>query len=162
MNQTGNTGQTGKAARERVLSRDELRQIAEIGFAACGARNSQDAQRIFGGLLVLAPEQSFAYIGLALSRMCVGDADAAVHILREQGLRAHPDDDDLQVILGVALLEAKRQTESRRVLTALLAKDKPDAPERRLARALLAPPEGLVPSSAMPRPATAKVKRNYY
>jgi hypothetical protein len=139
---------TAGGAAADILTRDELRQLAEIGFLACGARNVRAAQAIFEALRVLQPERAYPYLGLAMARMSADDPDGAVRILREQGLPLNPLDEDLHVFLGIALRAAKRRGESDRVLGNLLAVQAPDSPERRLARAML-----VQPASGVPRPA---------
>jgi len=102
-----------------VLSSEDIRSIAEIGFMACGAGNISAARNIFEGLRVLRPDQAFVYIGLALTSMSLGAHQEAVDILRNKGLTASPDDDELKVFLGMALGMANRQNESQRVLSDL-------------------------------------------
>lgn len=134
---------------EEILSRDELRLLAEIGFVACGARNIRDAQAIFDNLRLLAPHRTYPYIGLAMARMAAGDPLAAVRILREE---APARDDDVLVFLALALRDANRTADSEKVLREILAREAPDAPERRLAQALLDESIG-----RMPRPVAFQV-----
>jgi hypothetical protein len=132
--------QSGSVA---VLASAEIRLLAEIGFLACGAGHSRAARLIFEGLKVLRPDRSFPYIGMALSRIEAGANDEAIRILREEGLRASPGNEELQVFLGLALTAARRPSESARILQEVLGNPGPDNAERRLARRLLGgPPEG--------------------
>jgi cytochrome c-type biogenesis protein CcmH/NrfG len=142
-----------------VLASDEKRLIAEIGFLAADARNSKAAQAIFEGLVAISPDQPYPYIGLAMAKMSAGDPEAAVRILREKALPAYPDEEDIHVFLALALAEAKKPAECRKVLTAMLAVNKPDSAQRKLARALLnqlAASAGALAANTLPRPATAK------
>src|SRR5436309_15964403 len=107
--------QSDAPAPAEILTRDELRFLVEIGFLACRSHNVNAARSIFEGLRILRPQRPFPYIGLAMASMSAGEPDEAARILRDEGLRANPDDDDIQVFLGLALSEAKRHAESRGV-----------------------------------------------
>ncbi|WP_077001583.1 M48 family metallopeptidase [Variovorax sp. KK3] len=127
-----------------VLSRAELRLLAEIGFMACTTRHARQAHAIFEGLNLLRPGHASVVIGLAMVSMCKGQFEDAVRVLREDGLHKHPHDEDVQLMLGIALLEAKRTTEGQKVLQALATAPGPSTPPRRVATAL-AQPQGQTP-----------------
>ncbi|MGI4847217.1 MAG: tetratricopeptide repeat protein [Janthinobacterium lividum] len=123
-----------------VLRPEEIRMLAEIGFMGCGAGHTGAARLLFEGLRNLRPQRAFAYIGMAMSRLEAGDHDEAVRILREEGLRNNPGDDELLVYLGLALRLANRSAESTRVLRQVLDQNTAQTPELRLARRLLGEP----------------------
>jgi hypothetical protein len=128
---------TAAGAYSTVLTSEQVRLLAEIGFMAAGAGLGRVSEAIFDGLRVLRPQQPFPYIGLAWARQCAGRIEDAIRILREDGLRANPDNDEIQVFLGLALCIGQRSAESERVLSAVLAKPGPETPERKLARSCL-------------------------
>lgn len=133
------------ASTNPALTTEEIRLLAEIGFLACGAGHTRAARLLFEGLRNLRPTQPFAYIGLALSRLEAGENEEAIRILREEGLRNNPDNDEVKVFLGLALATARRASESQRVLSEVADPAKGDVPEARFARRLLgkaASPQG--------------------
>ncbi|MDB5839907.1 MAG: hypothetical protein JWQ23_1859 [Herminiimonas sp.] len=120
-----------------VLAADDIRLLAEIGFMACGAGHAKAAKSLFEGLRVLRPDHAFPYIGLALARLGAGANDEAVRILRDEGLAANPENNEIKVFLGLALNMARRPSESARVLQEVLVHTGDDSPELNLARRLL-------------------------
>lgn len=124
-----------------ILSPEELRMLAEIGFLGCGAGHSRAARLLFEGLRNLRPRQPFAYIGLAMSRIEAGDPGEAIRILEEEGLRNNPDNEELKVFLGLALSAARRSSESQRMLAGVADRNATsETAEIRLARRLLGQP----------------------
>lgn len=120
------------------LSSDEIRLLGEIGFMAARARDVNSAIAIFEGLRVLRPRHAFVFIGLAMAHMAVGRAEDGVRILRDDGLKALPDDEELQVFVAIALQEAGRASECRRMLQALSGRSGGATGPRQLAASLLA------------------------
>jgi predicted Zn-dependent protease len=131
-----------------ALGSDELRLIGEIGFMACRSRNGKAATAIFTGLRELRPRHAFVFIGLAMARLCIGQPEEAVRILRDEALVLQPDDPELQVFLAIALKEALRVGESRRVLQGLVQGPEEAPAVKRLAATLLAEQEGGLPTAA--------------
>jgi len=132
-----------------VLTSDEVRLLAEIGFMACRGRENTSAFAIFEGLRELRPGHGFVFLGRAMARMSAGRAEEAVRILRDEGLKILPGDEELQVFLAIALKEVGRERDCRRVLEALVVRcGEPSAP-RRLAASLLASMSDGLPAPAM-------------
>lgn len=131
---------------KEVLSVEEIRLLAEIGFMAARARHVTGARQIFEGLSVLRPGQAFVHLGMALASLGAGDPDGAAAMLRDKALRECPGADDLTVFLAIALKEAQRGDESRRVLQDMLAQPAAASPARRLAANLLAGQPGGLPA----------------
>lgn len=119
-----------------ILSSAETRLLVEVGLLAAGFRHPA-AQRIFGGLRGLRPDLSAPLIGLAMYCIECGKAAEAVEILQrgiEDGLEKH---NDLQAMLGVALIAAKRNHEAGRLLHRLVSREQGDSPEMRMAKGLV-------------------------
>jgi Flp pilus assembly protein TadD len=128
---------TGESSQE-LLSSGDIRFIAEIGLMAAGAGNGKAAESIFQGLLVLRKDRNLPYIGLSLAKQCQRQFDEATRILREDGLRANPDDPEILSFLGLALHNAGRPNESERVMRSVLRLANPDSPAHRMASNFLA------------------------
>jgi len=120
-----------------VLAGEDIRLLAEIGYLACGAGRLKSAREIFEGLHVLRPDRAFPFIGLAMASMAAGAPQDAVSVLRDRGLVASPDDNEIKVFLGLALTLASRNHESRRILSEVAAAPGDAGPEQRLAEKLL-------------------------
>ncbi len=140
-----------------VLSSDEVRLLAEIGFMACRGREPDSAIAIFEGLRELRSGHSFVFLGRAMARMSGGRSEEAVRILRDEGLQALPDDEELQVFLAIALKEVGRERECRRVLELLVARSGTPSAPRRLAAALLSEMTDGLPAPAMVAASPAKL-----
>lgn len=141
----------GPCAPGDELSGDEIRLVGEIGFMAARARDVKSAMAIFEGLRTLRPRHAFVFIGLAMAHMAVGRAEEAVRILRDDGFGALPGDEELQAFLAIALQEAGRGSECRRLLQALATRSGPATGPRLLAASLLA-----AMTQELPAPAAAR------
>jgi predicted Zn-dependent protease len=132
-----------------ILSDDELRLLAEIGFMACNIRNAPKARAIFEGLNELRPGHPSVIVGFAVVHMAKRQWEDAVRVLRA-GQQANQQDEDLAMMLGIALLEAKRVDEGHKVLKTLAAAPGPSTPARRVARAMTQPrsTSEMLPSSS--------------
>lgn len=119
-----------------ILSSAETRLLVEVGMVAAGFRHPA-AQRIFGGLRRLRPDLSAPLIGLAMYCIECGKAAEAVEILERGIADGLEDRDDLQAVLGVALIAAKRNHEAGRLLNRLVSLGQSDSPEMRMAKGLL-------------------------
>ena len=152
--------EAASAGQADVLSSDEVRLIGEIGFMACRARHVKAALAIFQGLEPLRPDRVFIYVGMALARMAAGNPDEAVRLLREEGLRKLPGDEELMVFLALALQEARRANDSRRVLQAIVDRPGESSAPRRLALALLNPSDEGLPIPVNPLDPRARKQRS--
>lgn len=113
------------------LEQDEIRLLAEVGFLAASKGDVASSSAIFAALEQLRPKQNFAYIGLAVAHLNVGEHDLALKALDRGVVNADPDQlPELQSFAGLALHLAGNSAKSR----ALLQKVGDNA----LARAILA------------------------
>ena len=135
------------------LQSDDLRLIAEIGFIGAECGQVSAARALFEGLRELRPDSTLPFIGLAMADMGSNRAADAVRMLREEALKAHPDDPELMTFLGWALQGAKQASESHKVLSAVVARD-PSASNsytRMAAKLLESTSRDASPASLMPR-----------
>jgi Flp pilus assembly protein TadD len=124
---------------ESPLDRDAMRLIAEIGFMGGHTRQFAASRALFESLKTLRPESTLPHIGLAMTELAADRADEAARVLREDGLKFHPDDGELMAFLGLALQSAGRNGEAHRVLTDVVQRDGAGAgPHVRMAEKLLA------------------------
>lgn len=122
-----------------MLSADDARLLAEVGFLAAGGGDSVRAETIFNALRRLRPDRAYPVVGLAVAWMNASRAPDAVRLL-ESAVVADPAE---RILLdawrGFALQLAGRRAESTRLLETLAGGETEGA---RLARALL----GLAPA----------------
>lgn len=64
-----------------MVAQSERSLLARIGFFFCRDGRLQEAEEIFNGLAVSAPEKDGPVIGLALCRIIKGETDEAVAML---------------------------------------------------------------------------------
>lgn len=136
------------------LSRQDLQLLAQIGFFAAQSGQRGAAAALFAALRVVRPDAVLPWIGLAVADMGAGRAAEAARLLRDEALREHPADPELCAFLGLALIEAGHVTEARKVLQALVDRERAagnDAqPHVRMAQRLL---QHQSPAPAAARPA---------
>lgn len=84
------------------LASEEIRLLAEMGFAAINSGYTVPALGIFHNLRVLRPEHAFSYIGIALSHMAMGSFDEALACLSDADSLVSVERDDLQLYRGLA------------------------------------------------------------
>ncbi len=119
-----------------LISEQDVRQLAEIGFAA--ARNSwvDESRTIFEGLETVRPDSEYPLIGLAVSEMSARRHDEAIVILQKKALKLNAESSMAQSFLGLALRLVGRSQESERWLKQAASSD--DAEAAAMAQALLA------------------------
>lgn len=118
-----------------VLDTDEVRLLTEVGFLAAGCGDLARADAIFGALRLLRPDRAFPYIGLATARMNAGRAADAVTVLEAAHITDTAGAQIVRTWYGLALQQAGRNDESRRVLESVVRSGTGDGVE--LARVLL-------------------------
>lgn len=121
-----------------MLSADDARLLAEVGFLAAGAGDAARAEIIFNALRRLRPDRAYPVVGLAVAWMNANRAHDAVRLL--EGTVA-PDPADralLDAWRGFALQLSGRRAESVRLLETLATGESEGA---RLARGLLGTPQ---------------------
>ena len=97
------------------------RLLGEIGFMAGGYGLVDEADTIFGGLRALRPDSEHPIIGLSMTQLSRGEAEAARQLLQGEALKISPDSNDAKCFLGLALKLAGRASECERVLKEVLA-----------------------------------------
>lgn len=114
-----------------------LRELARVGFLAVHVGEPAAARAIFSALAVLRPDSTLPHIGRAMAEQAAGRMDEAVRWLREEGLKALPDNEELTAFLGLALVQADLPAQAASVLRAFLASEPQDGRHVRMAQALL-------------------------
>jgi hypothetical protein len=135
------------------LASEEIRLLAELGFAAINAGYVVPALGIFHGLRVLRPEHAFSYIGIALSHMVVGSFDEALACLSDADLVVTVERDDLQLYRGLASTLSGNVVAADRILLELSKKNELDDKQRFFLSTLLQKKHLLTGATRWPTPA---------
>jgi tetratricopeptide (TPR) repeat protein len=135
------------------LSSEEIRLLAELGFAAINAGYVVPALGIFHNLRVLRPEHAFSYIGIALSHMAIGSLDEAVACLSEADLVVTIERDDLQLYRGLASALSGNVVAADRILLELSRENGLDDKQRFFLSTLLQKKHLLAGATRWPTPA---------
>ena len=135
------------------LVSEEIRLLAELGFAAINAGYVVPALGIFHNLRVLRPEHAFSYIGIALSHMAIGSFDEALTCLSDADLVVTVERDDLQLYRGLASALSGNLVAADRILTELLKENGLDDKQRFFLNTLLQKKHLLTGATRWPTPA---------
>ncbi len=135
------------------LASEEIRLLAELGFAAINAGYVVPAMGIFQNLRVLRPEHAFSYIGIALSHMAIGSFDEALTLLSDAALVVSVERDDLQLYRGLAFALSGNVVAADRILLELLKENGLDDKQRFFLTTLLQKKHLLSGASLWPTPA---------
>jgi predicted Zn-dependent protease len=137
------------------LDRDAMRLVADIGFMGAQTGQLAASRALFDALRTLRPDSTLPFIGIAVAELTSDRAEHAVRILRDEGLKQHPDDPELLAFLGMALQSAGNNIEARKVLSDLMRRPGADnAPHLAMAAKLLATGDKAAatgPANLMPR-----------
>ena len=135
------------------LASEEIRLLAELGFAAINAGYVAPALGIFHNLRVLRPEHAFSYIGIALSHMAIGSFDKALTCLSDADLVVTVERDDLQLYRGLASSLSGNVAAADRILLELSKKNELDDKQRFFLNTLLQKKHLSMGASRWPTPA---------
>lgn len=113
------------------LKKDDVRDLAEIGFIAVLRGLHGHALAIFEGVKVARPAEEVGHIGCALVDLACGRFEAAI-----AALRAMPPSDGARTFLAMALARHGERAEAREILLDVVATAK-DLPCATLARSIL-------------------------
>ncbi len=89
-----------------LLSADEVRLLAALGFSAARMGQVESSVRIFEALAVLRPTYAFPFIGMALAYLAVGKPHSAIELLAGRASLVCPGEPDIQLYLSLALHHA--------------------------------------------------------
>jgi len=119
----------------QLLESDEIQLLAQVGMLASARADVRGARAIHEALKLLRPDRDFSYAGLAICFLNAGQPDEAVRVLEQAVLQVRQEDQpDIKALLALALHQAGRQSESRRVAR--------EAGHAVLARTMLGEPSG--------------------
>lgn len=135
------------------LASEEIRLLAELGFAAINSGYVVPALGIFHNLRVLRPEHAFSYIGIALSHMAVGSFDEALACLSDADLVVTVERDDLQLYRGLASTLSGNVVAADRILLELSKENGLDDKQRFFLSTLLQKKHLLAGATRWPTPA---------
>lgn len=110
-----------------LISANELRLLAAIGFFAAKSGCLAVAIRIFESLCTLRPGTTFPFIGLAVAYMVVGMDSEAVYVLRDRGVRECKDDNELRLWLALAYHQSGNHAQAIAELQAWLKREPAEA-----------------------------------
>ena len=100
----------------QLLDSEEIQLLAQVGMLASARADVASALAIHEALMLLRPDRDFAYAGLAVCFLNAGRSDEAVRLLEQAVLNVRPGDlPDIKALLALALQQAGRLSESRRV-----------------------------------------------
>lgn len=133
----------------KVLTAEDLRLLASVGFYSVNRGNAPHGERIFRSLCKLRPTRACGFIGLALSLIAQRKADDAVSVLRSAKQVQIDEQPEIMAYLGLALATAGRMKESTTLLRNTVSSN--DKLSAELADCLLSGLEShALPSSAGP------------
>ena len=81
-----------------VLSKDKVRLLLTIGFAACAGGKVAHARKLFENLRIAYPEADPVQVGLAFSHIVVDDFETGERLLQEVISRGDEDQDALSLL----------------------------------------------------------------
>lgn len=141
------------------LASEEIRLLAELGFAAINAGYVVPALGIFHHLRVLRPEHAFSYIGIALSHMAIGSFDEALACLADADLVVTVERDDLQLYRGLASTLSGNVVAADRIFSELSKENGLDDKQRFFLSTLLQKKHLLTGAARWPTPAKISLKQ---
>ncbi len=141
------------------LASEEIRLLAELGYAAINAGYVVPALGIFHNLRVLRPEHAFSYIGIALSHMALGSFDEALACLSDADLVVTVERDDLQLYRGLAFTLSGNVVAADRILFELSKENGLEDKQRFFLSTLLQKKHLLAGATHWPTPAKVSSKQ---
>lgn len=110
------------------LTKEQVEDLVELGLFSMFNHKLAHAEQIFKGLQAVRPDECYVTIGLALMALTNGQNDEAISVLRK-AMSDHPNNEDVQAILSLALLLSQRTEECREVTSRFLDKGDHELPE---------------------------------
>lgn len=104
-----------------MVSQEERGLLARIGFFLCRAGLIPEAETIFNGLQISAPEKDGPQIGLALCHIIKGENNQAVEILDKCLQRGSTSTGPLYLYKLLALCMSGRTSEAQEVREQMIA-----------------------------------------
>jgi hypothetical protein len=104
---------------QTILTSDEIRLFASLGYQAAIEGYASIAMNIFEGLRVLLGDQVWIFIGISVSHIYANQPKAAASFLQNHGLRIFPEDPQLKLFLSLAFMLQKLPTKANSILDKL-------------------------------------------
>ncbi|MCP4745714.1 MAG: hypothetical protein GY874_06170 [Desulfobacteraceae bacterium] len=109
------------------VSADMIGTLMDLGFLAGTEGALRIAEDIFNGVCVALPNHEGPVIGLSMVAMMAGDFEKSIKIIKEQALPLNTDSGFSKTFLGLSLMLANNQNESKKILQDVIAKKTPGA-----------------------------------
>jgi lipopolysaccharide biosynthesis regulator YciM len=98
------------------LQDDFVRKLTHTGALASFSGLHDNAQKILEGVRVLRPENVYASIGLAVTKINAYQLDDAIMILQDWVLKVDPENLPAKCFLGLAFKHSDRESEGNQLL----------------------------------------------
>lgn len=119
-----------------TLTADELQSLAHLGWTHLERERLDDAQKIFAGLTVLAPQLSYAWHALGIIAKKRGDMERAIGCLKHaHGLAS--EDTEVLLSLGEAHKLAGQDAQARGALARVITTRHASSGQLARARAMM-------------------------
>ena len=120
---------------DKSFEQRDLKLLAEIGFSAAARGLGDLAKPIFAALKEYKPDHAAAAIGYATSAIVSRDFEAAVRVLKRDGVTATHAKTEAKAMLLIAMIMAGQKAEAGSLQQELI--DKAEGPAREIALSLL-------------------------
>jgi thioredoxin-like negative regulator of GroEL len=117
---------------------DFVRKLSYSGVLASFSGLHENAQKILEGVRILRPENIYASIGLAVTKINAHQLDEAIEILQDWVLKIDPENISAKCYLGMALKLSDRKEEGNKLFMQVVeSAGEEDIQDKELATALL-------------------------
>jgi hypothetical protein len=94
---------------------DFIKKLTHSGVLASFSGLHENAQKILEGVRILRPENIYASIGLAVTKINAYELDDAIEILQDWVLKIDPENISAKCYLGMALTLSDRKEEGNKL-----------------------------------------------
>ena len=98
--------------------------LMEIGYLAGGHGFFDESEIIFEGVKAARPDSEYPLIGLAVTKMNIGDYAEAARILGQEALKKNPESDLAMSFLGLVLKLSGLTSESEQIMSQVIEADR--------------------------------------
>jgi cytochrome c-type biogenesis protein CcmH/NrfG len=115
-----------------------VRKLSLAGALASFSDLHENAQKILEGVRILRPENIYASLGLAVTKLNAYQVDDAILILQDWVLKIEPQNIAAKCYLGIAFRHADRENEGNELLREVIkSAEEKDINEKNLAMEIL-------------------------
>jgi predicted Zn-dependent protease len=109
------------SAPSMLITSDDVRLLAAIGFLSAKSGCVAPAIRIFESLIKLRPGAVFPFIGLSIAYMAVGMSPESLYVLTERATTTRTEDDTLYLWRSLAFHQSGNRTQASTALQKYLS-----------------------------------------